>query len=332
MSVPPPPVVSTPPAPAYPVSAPPVPHQPVNTPPAPPVVSTPPAPAYPVSTPPAAHHPVSTPPAAYHPVSTPPAHPVSATPMSASPHSAPPWGLTAPPWSSVAPPQPLSTSPVDDEPDRDDEDDASDGTTDPADDTLVAYDVPERVSDGDDASSSAAREQPQSAYPQGDVAFPAPLPPAYPMDPEPERRGRGRMVIAVVVGVVVVVAAGIIGAVALDRDEAAPPSTPPGASPGAAKATGAPPADLKLRDDETTVTISWSDPTNGGVPFMVAGGRAGKALGVMATVDPGQTSYTVNGLSESVDYCFTVLAVYSTDAFATSGQVCTDRERRSPAG
>ncbi|SCG69649.1 Fibronectin type III domain [Micromonospora halophytica] len=293
-----------------------MPHQPVSTPPAPPVVSTPPAPA----------HPVSTPPAAYHPVSTPPAHPVSATPVSAAPHSAPPWGLTAPPWSSVAPPQPLTTSPADDEPDED----TTDGVTDPADGSLVAYDVPERVSEVADPSAPVEQEQRPAAYPQGDPAFPPPL--AYPMGPEPERRGRGRTVIAVVVGVVVVVVAGVVGAVVLDRDEAAPPSTPPGASPGVPKATGAPPADLKLRDDDTTVTISWSDPTNGGVPFMVAGGRAGKALGVMATVEPGQTSYTVNGLSESVDYCFTVLAVYSTDAFATSGQVCTDRERRSPAG
>lgn len=63
---------------------------------------------------------------------------------------------------------------------------------------------------------------------------------------------------------------------------------------------------------------------------MVAGGRAGLALGVMATVEPGRTSHTVNGLSSRVDYCFTVLAVYSTDSFATSSQVCTNRERSTP--
>jgi hypothetical protein len=96
--------------------------------------------------------------------------------------------------------------------------------------------------------------------------------------------------------------------------------------------SGPPPADLRLRDDTTTITITWTDPTGGGVPFMVAGGRAGQKLGVMATVDPGQTSYTVNGLNGKLDYCFTVLAVYSTDTFATSGQVCTDRERATPPG
>ncbi|PWU54618.1 hypothetical protein DLE60_29550, partial [Micromonospora globispora] len=113
-----------------------------------------------------------------------------------------------------------------------------------------------------------------------------------------------------------------VGAVVLNRD-AAPAPTSTRAKP---VVTGAPPGDLRLRDDTTTITITWTDPTGGGVPFMVAGGRAGQKLGVMATVDPGQTSYTVNGLNGKLDYCFTVLAVYSTDAFATSGQVCTDRE------
>ncbi|WP_328349125.1 fibronectin type III domain-containing protein [Micromonospora sp. NBC_00421] len=141
--------------------------------------------------------------------------------------------------------------------------------------------------------------------------------------------GRGRLV-AVTAGVVVLLAVGgTIGAVMLGRE-----STGPGQSTGAAPegTAGPPPDDLKLRDDAATITVTWSDPSNGSVPFMVAGGRTGRALGVMATVDPGQTSFTVNGLNAEVDYCFTVLAVYSTNAFATSGQVCTDRVRPSPSG
>ncbi|MEU7617359.1 fibronectin type III domain-containing protein [Micromonospora rifamycinica] len=142
-------------------------------------------------------------------------------------------------------------------------------------------------------------------------------------------RGRGRLV-AVVAGVVVLLAVGgTVGALVLGRE-----STDPGQSTGAAAGgtAGPPPADLKLRDDAATITVTWSDPSNGSVPFMVAGGRTGRALGVIATVDPGQTSFTVNGLNTEVDYCFTVLAVYSTNAFATSGQVCTDRVRPSPSG
>ncbi|MBO4164262.1 fibronectin type III domain-containing protein [Micromonospora antibiotica] len=153
------------------------------------------------------------------------------------------------------------------------------------------------------------------------------LTPSYPArDGRPRRRGR---TVAVVVGVVVLAVGGTIGAVTLSRD-ADGPQRSTGAAPR--ETAGPPPADLKLRDDAATITVTWSDPSNGSVPFMVAGGRTGRALGVMATVDPGQTSFTVNGLNAEVNYCFTVLAVYSTDAFATSGQVCTDRVRPSPSG
>ncbi|SCE63935.1 Fibronectin type III domain [Micromonospora matsumotoense] len=154
------------------------------------------------------------------------------------------------------------------------------------------------------------------------------LTPSYPVrDAKP--RGRGRTV-AVVAGVVVLLAAGgTIGAVTLDRNADGPTRS----TDTAPRQTAGPaPGDLKLRDDAATITVTWSDPSDGSVPFMVAGGRTGRALGVMATVDPGQTSFTVNGLNAEVDYCFTVLAVYSTDAFATSGQVCTDRVRPSPSG
>ncbi len=75
---------------------------------------------------------------------------------------------------------------------------------------------------------------------------------------------------------------------------------------------------------------SWADPSAGTVPFIVAGGRSGQTLGALASVDAGRTSYTVNGLSPEVDYCFTVLAVYGTDRYATSGQVCTHRASASP--
>jgi hypothetical protein len=62
----------------------------------------------------------------------------------------------------------------------------------------------------------------------------------------------------------------------------------------------------------------------------VAGGQAGQKLGALATLDPGKTQYTVNGLNPRVNYCFTVLAVYSADTYATSGQICTTRSATSP--
>ncbi|MTK03174.1 fibronectin type III [Micromonospora sp. CP22] len=133
------------------------------------------------------------------------------------------------------------------------------------------------------------------------------------------------MVVAVVAVLVALAAVIGVGLLVLDRRTAQPPAPPatPSASPDS---VGPPPGNLTMRDDTTTITLTWTDPSDGLVPFMVAGGRTGQSLGMMATVDPGRTSYTVNGLSTRVNYCFAVLAVYDTDQFATSDQVCTSRE------
>ncbi|GGM57991.1 hypothetical protein GCM10011608_48670 [Micromonospora sonchi] len=131
--------------------------------------------------------------------------------------------------------------------------------------------------------------------------------------------------ISVLVAVAAVVGVGLL---LLER-RAAPPDTTPGST---ATESGAPPTDLTLRDDATTITLTWTDPSGGLVPFVVAGGRAGLPLRMMATVGAGQSTYTVNGLSSRVDYCFTVLAVYDTDQLAASSQVCTSREADSTPG
>ncbi|MEU4480175.1 fibronectin type III domain-containing protein [Micromonospora sp. NPDC023966] len=235
--------------------------------------------------------------------------------------------MTAPPWSSAAPPQPVErpgdphSEPVVDEPAAVDPDPAPE-SGDEAARRLPVYDdlltFPE-------SKESAPEPYPsQGAWPAVPPAFHQPA--AYPAAEEPEPRGRNRTVVAVVIGTVVVAVAAAVGAgaVLLNRDPAPPPAPAPSAAKP--KVSGPPPGDLRLQDDTTTITVTWSDPTGGGVPFVVAGGRAGQKLGVMATVDAGQTRYTVNGLSPKLDYCFTVLAVYSTDTYATSGQVCTDRE------
>ncbi|MFI2714258.1 hypothetical protein ACH495_29470 [Micromonospora sp. NPDC018662] len=286
--------------------------------------------------------------------------PVSATPVSGTP--VPPWGMTAPPWSSVAPSQPVAGPAATDPEPTPDSFDATDvhrsaaeehrsvtgEQRSPAEEHRGAGElhqhagelhrdadgeVPDEgrslpVHDGLLGFPEPARSEPaaypeQGSWPAVPPAFHQPA--AYPGMAEPESRGRNRTVLALVVGgaVLAVVAAVAGGAVWLNRDAAPPAPVPSAVRP---KVTGPPPGDLRLRDDTTTITVTWTDPTNGGVPFVVAGGRAGQKLGVMATVDAGQTRYTVNGLSARLDYCFTVLAVYSTDSYATSGQVCTDRE------
>ncbi|WBB94699.1 fibronectin type III domain-containing protein [Verrucosispora sp. WMMC514] len=164
------------------------------------------------------------------------------------------------------------------------------------------------------AWSRSGSQLPGVAAPyQGPLAMPGAEPTA----------GRNRVAIVVAVVAVLVALAAVIGVglLVLDR-RAAPPTEPTTPSLGA---VGPPPGNLTMRDDTTTITLTWTDPSDGLVPFMVAGGRTGQSLGMMATVDPGRTSYTVNGLSTLVNYCFAVLAVYDTDQFATSDQVCTSR-------
>lgn len=88
---------------------------------------------------------------------------------------------------------------------------------------------------------------------------------------------------------------------------------------------GPPPAEVRVDDFGTSVTISWSDPGQGKTSFIVTGGHPGEVLRSMGTVGPGQTRFTLQGLNDQLDYCFAVLAVYSTTDFASSPQSCTSR-------
>jgi hypothetical protein len=73
----------------------------------------------------------------------------------------------------------------------------------------------------------------------------------------------------------------------------------------------------------SSVDITWSDPASGTTTFVVSGGHPGEVLKPMGQVSPGVTSLTLHGLNPELDYCFTVVAVYSSNEFATSPQVCT---------
>jgi hypothetical protein len=93
---------------------------------------------------------------------------------------------------------------------------------------------------------------------------------------------------------------------------------------------GPPPSDVRLRDSGAAVRITWQDPSDGTVSFMVTMGRRGESLRPMTTLGPGQTSYELGGLNVSLNYCFTVIAVYRSDQFATSPQACTNRASATP--
>lgn len=155
--------------------------------------------------------------------------------------------------------------------------------------------------------------------------------PDAPPAPEPRRRGRNLTAVVAAAGVaaVAIIGTGVVMFLRTDPAVAPLPETPRASAAGTPSGvqSAPPPTELSLRDDLTSVTLTWTDPSGGVVPFVVAAGQAGQQLGAKDRVEPGRTSYTLNGLSAGVDYCFTVLAVYSTETFTTSGQVCTNRER-----
>ena len=93
---------------------------------------------------------------------------------------------------------------------------------------------------------------------------------------------------------------------------------------------GPAPTDVRLRDYGSSVQVYWKDPANGTTSFIVSGGRPGEVLNPMGRVSPGQTSFGLNGLNPDLDYCFAVVAVYSTKDFSSSPQACTSRTKASP--
>jgi len=156
----------------------------------------------------------------------------------------------------------------------------------------------------------------------GTALEPAGAPPAEPAA-RPVRRGLWIALAAVLAAVLTAGAALTIVALTgrpAPRDAGATsPSPPPSA-----------PRDVKLRDDGVSVTLTWTDPTSGTVPFIIAEGRVGEQLRALQPLPAGQTAYTLNGLNPTLDYCFAVVATYDTNVVATSDPVCTER-RHEPA-
>jgi Tetratricopeptide repeat/Fibronectin type III domain len=154
----------------------------------------------------------------------------------------------------------------------------------------------------------------------------------------PRRRGhRGGAALVGGLGAAILVAA-VVMAVQLfgsgfgTHDSAAPPTAPNTAAAAASPVPPSPtvpalppPADVRLTDNGESVTLTWSDPSNGRVPFIVAGGRDDAGSSPFTTVDPGRTTATIYGLRTDTNYCFTVAAVWSADTIMTSPRTCTQR-------
>jgi hypothetical protein len=84
------------------------------------------------------------------------------------------------------------------------------------------------------------------------------------------------------------------------------------------------PSDVKLQDHQTSVDLSWTDNTKGKATYLVLGGPIGQT---MSTVSPAAQSTTreIDGLNDTVDYCFRVMAVLTVDDVGVSDSVCTNR-------
>jgi hypothetical protein len=153
---------------------------------------------------------------------------------------------------------------------------------------------------------------------------------------DPRRRRRrghgGGLALVASLGATALVAGAVVAFQLFGPTPASDPGAPPGstapAPPSAAPPPTTPsraPGGLRLRDDGGSVTLTWSDPSGGQVPFIVTGGRVGATPAPLDSVASGRTSSTIYGLNVRFDYCFTVAAVWSPDEIASSVRTCTDR-------
>jgi hypothetical protein len=108
------------------------------------------------------------------------------------------------------------------------------------------------------------------------------------------------------------------------RTSAAPPPSP---SPAPSRTDGprAAPRDVVLRDDGTSLTVSWTDPSGGTGAVLLAVARAGQPAGPLQSLAPGTVRHRVTGLDPRADYCVVLAVVYGQDTVAQAAQVCTHR-------
>jgi hypothetical protein len=156
------------------------------------------------------------------------------------------------------------------------------------------------------------------------------------LEDEPHRSRTPLIALGVVALAAVVAAVAVLAVVLISPRPTPQAGTGTGTSPGATvssapTASRVAPSDVKLRDDGNSITLTWTDPSDGTVPFFVEVGKPGAQLQLYNTLPRGETTYRVVGLNPRLDYCFSVIAVYGTDAVAPSNLVCTQRNGNSGA-
>ncbi len=102
-------------------------------------------------------------------------------------------------------------------------------------------------------------------------------------------------------------------------------SVDPEANPQASVNPAVAPSDVQLEDHTTSVTLSWTDNSDGRGIYYIVGAPEGSDPRVMTEAAPGITQVTLEALNPTVNYCFTVVVIISVDEVAFSEQTCTDR-------
>ncbi|WP_239141513.1 fibronectin type III domain-containing protein [Actinoplanes campanulatus] len=139
------------------------------------------------------------------------------------------------------------------------------------------------------------------------------------------------MALTVLATLVALVAVGALVVVLADRSQEPVAQETEGAvDPSVPVLGGAPPTGLELDDRGTSVGLTWADPAKGKAPFIITMAKRGEQLRSVAHVDPGTVEFVERGLNADLDYCFAVVAVYSTKQVSSSVQACTKRGTARP--
>jgi len=155
------------------------------------------------------------------------------------------------------------------------------------------------------------------------------------------RPANGGVVLVASLGAVILIG-GVVLALALLRSPTGPPTTQDTGpartavtvtvDPTPTVASSPAPTDVRIVEDGGgTVTLSWSDPSGGQVPFVVSAAREGDALTAIVTVPAGETTTTLYGFNVNFNYCFTVSAVWSAELVQESMRTCTHRLNVTPS-
>ena len=168
---------------------------------------------------------------------------------------------------------------------------------------------------------------------QASVPWPEPLTPRI-VEPDwiehearPRRSGTALTVLAVSTAVVLVIAVVVVALTARPGRHTADPA--PSTTQTLEVTDQGAPTNVRLEDNQTSVTITWSDPSGGVVSFAVLGGRQNEQPQLLNLIEPPDPpTWTHEGLNASYDYCYVVAAFYTADGknvAARSKEVCTHR-------